>query len=176
MYKEEKKYLSLHQQNYHDMSEARITSIVQTKTVGLFSITFEGDNITEFRKFIEKFKDDAVRSMELNAILTEIGRIEQNGALERYFRYEGRMSDHVMALPALRSGLRLYCLRMSDAVLIVGNGGVKNTRTYEQDPELNGYVINLRKLDALLQDDIRKGIVVIESTEILGTDDKTYDI
>ena len=65
---------------------------------------------------------------------------------------------------------------MSDAVLIVGNGGVKNTRTYEQDPELNGYVINLRKLDALLQDDIRKGIVVIESTEILGTDDKTYDI
>ena len=32
------------------------------------------------------------------------------------------------------------------------------------------------KPSSVLQDDIRKGIVVIESTEILGTDDKTYDI
>jgi len=65
---------------------------------------------------------------------------------------------------------------MSDSVLIVGNGGVKNTKTYEQDPELNGYVINLQKLDALLREDIRKGIVVIEATEIYGADDKTFDI
>ena len=158
------------------MSEARITSIGQTSAVGLFSITFEGDNLTEFRKFIEKFKDDAVRSKELNVILTEIGRIQQNGALERYFRYEGKMSDHVMALPAFQSGLRLYCLRMSDSVLIVGNGGIKKTRTYEQDPELNGYVINLQKLDALLRENIRKGIVIIEATEIHVTDDKTFDL
>lgn len=162
--------------NFKHMSEAKITSIGQTSAVGLFSITFEGDNLTEFRKFIEKFKDDAVRSKELNVILSEIGRIQKNGALERYFRYEGKMSDHVMALPVLRSGLRLYCLRMSDSVLIVGNGGVKDTRTYEQDPELNGYVINLQKLDALLRDDIQKGIVVIEATEIYGADDKTFDI
>lgn len=158
------------------MSEARITSIGQTNAVGLFSITFEGDDLTEFRKFIEKFKNDAVRSNELNIILTEIGRIQQNGALERYFRYEGKMSDHVMALPAIRSSLRLYCLRMSDSVLIVGNGGVKDSRTYEENPELNGYVINLQKLDALLSEDIKKGIVVIEATEILGADEKTFDI
>lgn len=158
------------------MSEAKITSIGQTSAVGLFSIIFEGDSQTEFRKFIEKFKDDAVRNKELNVILTQIGRIQQNGALERYFRYEGKMSDHVMALPVLQSSLRLYCLRMSDSVLIVGNGGIKNTRTHEQDPELNGYVINLQKLDALLREDIRKGIVVIEETEIQGTDNLTFDI
>ena len=116
------------------MSEAKITSIGQTSAVGLFSIIFEGDSQTEFRKFIEKFKDDAVRN------------------------------------------LRLYCLSMSDSVLIVGNGGIKNTRTHEQDPELNGYVINLQKLDALLREDIRKGIVVIEETEIQGTDNLTFDI
>jgi len=65
---------------------------------------------------------------------------------------------------------------MSDSVLIVGNGGIKKTRTYEQDPELNGYVINLQKLDALLREDIRKGIVIIEATEIHVTDDKTFDL
>ena len=125
---------------------------------------------------IEKFKDDAVRNKELNVILTQIDRIQKNGALERYFRYEGKMSDHVMALPAFQSGLRLYCLRMSDSVLIIGNGGVKDTRTYNEDTELSGYVINLQKLDALLREDIEKGIVVIESTDIHGADDKAYDV
>lgn len=158
------------------MTKATITSIVQTKAVGLFSITFEGNDYTEFRKFIEKFKDDAVRSKELNVILTQIDRIQKNGALERYFRYEGKMGDHVMALPAFKSGLRLYCLRMSDSVLIVGNGGVKDTRTYNEDAELSGYVINLQKLDALLRDDIEKGTVVIESSDIVGADDRAYDV
>jgi hypothetical protein len=65
---------------------------------------------------------------------------------------------------------------MSDSVLIVGNGGVKDTRTYDEDAELSGYVINLQKLDALLRDDIEKGIVVIESTDIIGADDKAYDV
>lgn len=81
------------------MTKAKITSIVQTNAVGLFSITFEGSGITEFRKFVDKFKDDAFRSTELNVILTQLGRIQQNGALERYFRYEGKMEDGVMALP-----------------------------------------------------------------------------
>lgn len=125
MYTWVKHLLSLHRIKTIDtMSEAKITSIGQTSAVGLFSIIFEGDSQTEFRKFIEKFKDDAVRNKELNVILTQIGRIQQNGALERYFRYEGKMSDHVMALPVLQSSLRLYCLRMSDSVLIVGNGGI----------------------------------------------------
>lgn len=171
-----KKYYYLCAINSRIMSEAKITSIGQTSAVGLFSITFEGDDYTEFRKFIEKFKNDAVRSNELNIILTEIAKIQQNGALERYFRYEGKMQDHVVALPTHRSGLRLYCLRMSNSVLIVGNGGVKSSRTYEQDPELNGYVINLQKLDALLREDIQKGIVTIESTEINGVDTKTFNI
>ena len=40
----------------------------------------------------------------------------------------------------------------------------------------SSYVINLQKLDALLSEDIKKGIVVIEATEILGADEKTFDI
>ena len=50
------------------MTKATITSIVQTNSVGLFSITFEGNDYSEFRKFIEKFKDDAVRNKELKPI------------------------------------------------------------------------------------------------------------
>lgn len=174
----EKGYICTDEKNTNKptMTKAKITSIAQTNAVGLFSITFENDDFSEFRKFMEKFKDDAVRNKELNLILTQIDRIQKYGALERYFRYEGRMDDHVMAMPAYRCGLRLYCLRMSDSVLIIGNGGIKGFRTYDEDSELSGYVINLQKLDALLREDIEKGIVVIESTDIHGADDRTYDI
>ena len=33
-----------------------------------------------------------------------------------------------------------------------------------------------QKLNALLRNDIQRGIVVIEATEIYGADDKTFDI
>ena len=65
---------------------------------------------------------------------------------------------------------------MSDSVLIVGNGGEKNTKTYEESAELNGYVISLQKLDELLKQEIANGSVVIEKANIVGADDKTFDI
>ena len=86
------------------------------------------------------------------------------------------MRDHVSALPVFKNSLRLYCLRMSDSVLIVGNGGVKNTKTYEESEDLNGYVISLQKLDALLKADIKNGVVRIEKTEIVGVEGKEYDL
>lgn len=55
------------------------------------------------------------------------------------------MNDRVCALPVLRSKLRLYCLRLSDSILILGNGGVKKTKTYNEDYTLKGYVITFQK-------------------------------
>ena len=65
---------------------------------------------------------------------------------------------------------------MSDSVLILGNGGVKSARSYQENAELNGYVISLQKLDALLKADIRSGAVRIEKTEIIGTEEKDYEL
>lgn len=130
------------------MAKAKILSVEQTETAGLFTIIFEGENQSEFVKFINKFKDDALRLNDLRIILNQIDTMLTNGVAERRFRPEGKMSDGVCALPVYKSGLRLYCLRLSDSVLIVGNGGVKDTKTYQENEDLNGYVISLQKLDA----------------------------
>ena len=158
------------------MAKARILSVEQTETAGLFTIIFEDENQSEFVRFINKFKYDAMRKDDLRIILNQIDTMLVKGITERRFRPEGKMNDGVCALPVYKNGLRLYCLRLSDSVLIVGNGGVKSTKTYEEDEDLNGYVISLQKLDALLKADIRKGIVRIEKTEIIGIDDKEYDL
>ena len=158
------------------MTKATLLSLEQTDAAGLFTIIFENENQSEFVKFVNKLKDDAIRKNELRIILNQIDVMLQKGIEERRFRPEGKMSDGVAALPVYQSGLRLYCLRLSDSVLFVGNGGVKSTRTYQEDEDLNGYVISLQKLDSLLKADIESGIVRVEKTLIIGVDDREYDI
>jgi hypothetical protein len=159
------------------MTRVYIEEVQKTDIAGLFTICFEGDDATEFQKFIEKFKEDATRKEELSVILTAINRmLNASGFLDRYFRPEGKMGDHVVALPVERTKMRLYCLRMSDSVLIVGNGGIKRTKTYEEDESLNGYVITLQKLDKLLNHAIKSGKVIIEETMISGIDKTEFDL
>lgn len=159
------------------MAKATIQSVRQTETAGLFTISFEGDSYTEFQKFIIKGNENAKLQPDLQKILGAIQRmLTAVGFLERYFRPEGKMRDRVAALPIQTSKLRLYCLRLSDSVLIVGNGGEKTTKTYEEDTELSGYVITLQKLDELLKSAEQKGTIRIEETTIEGIDDKTFEI
>ena len=159
------------------MTKATIQSVTQTETAGLFTICFEGDSYTEFQKFIIKSNESATLKPDLQKILTAIQRMMNAvGFLERYFRPEGKMRDRVAALPIETSKLRLYCLRLSDSVLIVGNGGQKTSKTYNEDSELNGYVINLQKLDNILREAEKKGSIRIEETTIEGVDDITFDL
>lgn len=157
------------------MTKAKIQSVAQTEKAGLFSICFEGESFSEFEKFVSKHKD--AYSKDLNMILAAISHmLGASGFLERYFRPESKMNDGVCALPLESGKLRLYCLRVSDNVLIAGNGGVKDVRRYEESEELNGYVITLQKLDKAIKMAIKKGNVTIEEHTISDVETNTYDI
>ena len=103
---------------------------------------------------------------DLLRIVQLLDKIAEEGALERFFRPEGKMRDSVVALPVLRSKLRLYCLRLSDRILVLGNGGVKNSRTYQEDDSLRGYVLTLQRVEELLKEGERDGSVTITSKTI----------
>lgn len=159
------------------MTNATIQSVRQTEKAGLFTICFEGESFTEFQKFIVKGHENATLQPDLQKILNALQHMmNAMGFLDRYFRPEGKMRDRVAALPIQSSKLRLYCLRLSDSVLIVGNGGPKTIKTYEEDSELNGYVIQLQKLDDLLRLAEAKGEITIEEASLSGVDDKEFDI
>ena len=161
--------------NETNMANVKIKTLKQTEKNGLFSLVFENDSYSEFEKFIEKFKNEADVARDLNVILSYIEQmINGAGFLERYFRPEGRMNDSVCALPVVSGKLRLFCLRLSDSVLIAGGGGRKHTKTYQEDSNLNGYVISLQKLDELIKLEVKKGNIVIESGMIKGSDNKSF--
>lgn len=123
-----------------------------------------------------KFKDNSTLNYDFQRILLALEKIIDRGALERFFRIEGKMNDRVSALAIDSRKLRLYCLRISDQILIVGNGGVKTTRTYQEDEQLSGYVMDLQRFDELLKQAQQNGSITIEKNMIVGIDKKVFEI
>ncbi len=147
------------------MNEVELFLIDESENCTIYTLQFLRDMESEFEKFVSKFRDDAEYSDDFMRIATFIKRILKTGASERYFRLEGKMNDSVVALPVTSSKLRLYCLRLSDKILILGNGGVKKSQKYEDDSILNGYVITLQKFEELLNQEVANGSVnITEST------------
>ena len=158
------------------MKTATLKTIEQSEKVGLYSICFDGNDLTEYEKFVQKFLNDATLNTDFQKVFRAINRIVANGALERYFRPEGKFRDHLAALSIDSKVLRLYCLRMSDQILIVGNGGAKTTRTYEEDVELSGYVMDLQKFDKLLAQELASGKITIEQNVITGIESASFEL
>lgn len=147
------------------MSEVELYLIRDGENCTIYTLQFLRDVESEFEKFIAKFREDAEYSEDFSRIAAFITHIARTGALERYFRHEGKMNDSVVALPVTSSKLRLYCLRLSDKILILGNGGVKKSQRYEDDSTLNGYVMTLQKFERLLKQEVANGGVnITEST------------
>lgn len=148
--------------------------IEQSEKVSLYSISFAMDRKTEFELFMEKFEQEASLNTDYQKILYALSIILDKGAYERYFRPEGSRTDNLCALPLESGAIRLYCLRISDEILILGNGDVKRTAKYEDDSRLYGYALDLKKFDQLLRKDIEDGIVTVEERELTNIEDKEY--
>ena len=156
------------------MSEAELLLVNNADGCTIYTIQFLSESDSEFERFYTRFKDDAEYNPNLMRIVALINKIADMGALERYFRPEGKLKDSVCALPVLQSKLRLYCLRLSDKILVLGNGGVKKTRTYNEDDTLKGYVLTLQNFEKLIREGEKDGTISITANTI--ETDKTFDI
>lgn len=150
--------------------------IGQSEKVTLYSISFEMDGTTEFEKFVAEFEMNASFNKSYQRIIAALQAILRHGALERFFRPEGHIDDSVAALPIEGGKLRLYCLRLSDQIVILGNGGVKTTQKYEEDPKMYGYVLDLQRFEKILNDNLAKGYVSIRERLLEGIENISFEI
>ena len=142
----------------------------ESKSVNLYVIHFEGEKESEFEKFINEFIVQDELLEDLQRITRWIDKISETGALERYFRPESKMSDGVNAVPIDVSKLRLYCLRISDEILILGNGGYKppEQHNYNSDAHLSSCVEVLASLDYFIKNKTAQGSITISGKTISG--------
>lgn len=139
-----------------------------TDVAEIYSIRIEGKENSEIQEFIITFKDipDKYLKDDFDGIIRNLIKISEKGAAESMFRPEGKIRDRVCALPLYtvprekckHGVLRLYCIRLSENLIIVGGGGEKSTMTYEEDKTLHEKVKILQQIDkelSILED---KGI------------------
>lgn len=88
--------------------------------------------------------------------------------MERYFRNEGRYGDGVSAIPIETANLRLYCIRLSDRILVFGNGGVKDSKTWEESETLSEYVETLIDTSRYIASRLADDTLYIVDKELIG--------
>ena len=147
----------------------RIDLVEEYPNINFYSILLEGKELTEFERFFEKFPIGSEYDEEVDVIIAWLDKIAEKGALERYFRPEGRFGDGVGVIPIdVGNKLRLYCLRLSDKILIFGNGGVKDAARWEESEELAPYVKLLMDTSRFISSRIKDGTIVLVDKEIIG--------
>lgn len=137
--------------------------------VSLYSPHFEGETYSEFEKFLLEYKD--IYPEDVSRLVYRLDIIKRDGAEDRHFRYEGTRKDRVMALPSHleTTKLRLYLLNINAKILILGNGGLKSTATYEQDAHLHSCVQTLQKIDIQLKQMEKEQVITVTGSQLLGT-------
>lgn len=141
----------------------RLELVIETDNVSIFSPKFNGEEMTEFEKFLlnnGNYEEPQLKK-DFDAILSAINKIQNDcGARENLFRLEGGCIKAIplfIEWPRKRSlgTIRLYCIRISERLLILGNGGIKKTKTYEKDPFLGTIVNDLRRIESIIRNKSR---------------------
>lgn len=147
----------------------KVELIEEHDNVNFYSIHIDGKELSELDDFFEKFPIGCKYDDEVDVIVSWLDKIAERGALERYFRPEGRYGDGVGVIPIdVGNRIRLYCLRLSDKILIFGNGGVKDADSWEHSESLAPYVKTLIETSRFISSRIKDGTIAIVDKELLG--------
>lgn len=127
----------------------------------VYTIQFDGESQSELDKFLGN-KEVRKEQVALGKLVSKLEAMKSEYGFQGDFfkENEGKRQDYVVALSEGR--LRLYCLRIRNALLIIGNGGVKTTRTYQQDPHLNLSVENLQWVNKVVMRRIYSGGIHVD--------------
>lgn len=137
----------------------KLELIMETDKVSIYSPKYDGEGQSEFEKFLSSNRSQSNPQLKafFDAIVSAIEKIQECGARENLFRPEG---GRVKALPIIYQyrrvnksvgKIRLYCLCLSERVLIIGNGGVTTAGRYDDDPVHLAYVQDLRDIFKLIK-------------------------
>ena len=140
------------------------------KKASIYSIIIDGDKETLFDKFIRSNLSNNQKEIEqIFVTLDAIGK--KVGSQDIYFRKkkEGKAGDGVEAIYDYPSAkLRLYCIRYGSVTLILGDGGEKLVRTWQEDPQLSKSAKEMMQISEILTQAIREGDLAWNGNDFTG--------
>ena len=150
------------------MQNYTLELIEEHEQANFYSIHLSDEEHSELERFFDGFPIGSVYDEEIDAIIAWLDKIGETGALQRYFRNEGRYGDGVSAIPIETSHIRLYCIRLSNRILIFGNGGIKDTATWQESNTLAKHVELLVDTSRFIASRLANGTLYIVDKELIG--------
>ena len=142
----------------------------------LYTVRFENHEYCETDKFLTSTRDEYREELDrlISFLINQIAN--RYGALDEFFNRHENLANALppkgskrlvkLGLDATHAPLRLYCLRISEEILILFNGGPKTSQTAQGSPGLsmkfNEAQIFARKIISALQD----GLIVEKDKEL----------
>lgn len=134
--------------------------------VSFYTVRLEESELSETEKFIERFLEHAEFKRDFDAIMAWIEKMGNDlGARRIFFRDEeganalpprkGILEQYTPAFVEF-SQLRLYCVRVSDQIVILLNGGIKTSEKVQDSPDCMAHfrfaIQFCKQLDRLIQE------------------------
>ena len=120
----------------------------ESDRVSFYSVRWEDAELSEMDKFLTRMKSVSAMKRPLQELLHLLVEVigDTYGASEEFFN---RFENYVTALPPVGtvnigtlqlnykgSPLRLYCLVLSEEVVVLFNGGIKNSRSVQESADI----------------------------------------
>lgn len=130
----------------------------------IYTVHEKGESMSETDKFLYRFKDNPKFKKDIEIIVKWVRKIGSEGALERFFRPESNGE----AIPVVASDLRLYCYRINNNILVLGNGGIKTSQKVQDSPDAYPHFQIINDLAFAVNLKISQGKVIISENKLSG--------
>ncbi len=121
--------------------------------VDFYTVRLGNKELTEFEFFVNKDFPDHEEEIEI--LYNTIDIIGERGAKIRYFKSEGpanalpKVSKPVILSNEQDFGIRLYCVRLTDYLVVLLNGDIKTTLNPKDCPRVAKHFVMLLLLHPL---------------------------
>lgn len=148
-------------------SRFEIIDLHEGQYANLYVIKLIENDSTEFDKFIDD--PDVKSDPNFDEFIQRLYNIaDRHGCKASFFKDESTRDNPICALFHSDSDLRLYCIRYNLTLLIIGGGGLKSTRTYQEDERLNHCVQLLEDFWTRFDEHVKSGEIEISDRGILS--------
>lgn len=137
--------------------------------VEFYSLSVDEEDDTEFEAFLKKHKDIADIKDDFQNLLAFIKTIAVDGADERFFRFE----ENAQAIPGKsripyfqmdsKHQIRIYCLRLSERVVFLFNGGIKTNQDPKKCKNCSLHFSNAQTFAKAINGLVKEGEILIDS-------------
>lgn len=156
---------------------AHIEELYTFRKVNFYSVHLEENELSETEKFIQKFQGSDYHEdfMDIIAWIKEIG--EHRGAIPELFRHEAdaqalppglRIIEKRGLLKEIGYNLRLYCVVISEKIVILLNGGIKQSEKVQGSPDLLAKFRLANKISKVLTERIKYNEIQIIGKKLKG--------